>query len=702
MKKTFTLTFAMFMAVSGSAQLKVQTEKLIRKDNALYIRENGMDFRVDKKTITVKLKKGEILDEKNFIIERQNKLGYIDITIPEGNDIEEYAKKLDESGIFELVEYNTIGEFFSITPNDNFYDYQWNLERIKVDKAWKYTMGDSIVKVAIIDTGVDYNHKDIGYGTDGYRNIIENTNWNTNYLDSHGTKVAGVIGAKTNNTWGIAGISGGNGYSGVTMIPYYVGSNGNPIASIIDDAILDAMSKGAKVIQLSLGVAYNSSIVSAINYAYNNGTSIVCAAGNIMEDSISSVSFPAYLDNVIAVGATSIQNLRLNSSRYGEGLDLVAPGSAFYSTCPNNSYDFVSGTSVAAPHVSGVIALMLTIKPSLTPHSIRTILRNTAYKNPFYTYNSNGWNNEVGYGMVDAYAALNAILPININGNYLICDSASYCINNLPTGSTVLWEIDNEYYNDSEVLFKTDYPVNNQCMIVRDNLLALNDTLIARVYDENDVLIRTLKQKVQTRTKAMFPISVEDNSWPPVISSASVAEDDPAKVPSGALVKMGSPRFNGMNITSSGACTYLLHSGDSVKLTTTGIAGLHCTNATNCDQFTLYFYTKKKPLFPNDSLIVHGPIIEEPIIHSGGGKISISINQIISYNDDLYGDYQTIPLPDDRSWDLSIYRYNDGKRMYSQKLQGSYGEVNINGWKSNIYIVRIVYGNQVFTRKITI
>lgn len=711
MKKMFLLSILLVVTCIANAQLSEQNKKLLTKNNVLYLRDNGHDFRVDTRTVTVKLKEGETLDTNNLTVQRQNKLGYIDITVPDGMDVEKFAKILDENENYELVEYNTYAECCITFVNDPQITYQWHHNKIHTSYAWDYETGDSLIRVAVIDNGVDKNHPDIGFGNDNYKNINELLGWDyvvnnthTNPTHYHGTFVAGIIGAKTNNGVGIAGVTGGNAGPGVTIIPYRTGSGTNLSNSAIDDAIIDATDKGAKVINMSFGSSAQSSIADALNYAFSHGVTLVASSGN---ENLSTVFYPARDSKVIAVGATDEYDYRAYFSNYGTGLDIVAPGTNIYSTSLYNSYSTDSGTSFSAPQVAGVAALMLAVNPLLTPSQIRKILIESATKITHYTYDGIGWNNQVGYGCVNAKLAVKGALPRNIVGPSLVCDSASYYVDGIPNNFTIVWELGNEYYNDSEDLFKTDYPANNQCLIVRDNLLTLNDTLIARVYDEDGILVRTLKQKVRTRTKAEFPISVEDNSWPPVLSSASVAEDDPAKVPSGALVKMGSSRFNGMNITSSGACTYLLHSGDSVKLRTTGIASIQCINSTNCDQFTLYFYTKKKPIIPNDppiigdSLIIEPLVLDEPRITGGRSMISVTLNQVIE-NEDNKDDFQAIPLSNDVSWNISIYRYTDGKRMYDQKVQGSHIQVNTYGWSTGIYIVRIVCGNQIFSRKINL
>lgn len=297
-----------------------------------------------------------------------------------------------------------------------------------------------------MDSGVDWLHQDLGRGNDNHDNIHTNSNediwidindpqtgnkidddknmliddwkgWNydnntNNTITSnyHGTFVAGIIGAKTNNNLGIAGIVGGNNSIGGRIIPYCVGVQ-SPISSILDDAIIDAIDKGARIIQLSLTIPFSQSVEDAIQYAINNNAIIVCASGN---SGATSVGYPSSNSNVIAVGAIQQNLSRVFFSNYGDNLDIVAPGVDIYSTKLENAYDYSDGTSFASPQVSGVAALILSVNPNLTGQEVRDIIEKTAQKvrPDLYNYQSdqshpNGtWNNEMGYGLVDAYAAV--------------------------------------------------------------------------------------------------------------------------------------------------------------------------------------------------------------------------------------------------------------------------------------------------------
>lgn len=428
MKKSFVL-LALSITLQTAAQNAVKKKLLVRKAGITYISDKEKLFPIDENTITVRLKPGMKVDNR-FHIERQNKLGYIDIQIPDGYRYDEFAHELNESGRFDIIEYNSRGEYYA-SSNDPYSYQQWYLGAIGVNSAWNITMGSPNIKVAVLDSGVDYAHSDLGYGNDSYKNIDELLGWNfetdnnsVNTGNYHGTMVAGVIGAKTNNLHGISGITGGNNNSGVTIIPYCIGAS-EPITSIIDDAIVDAVDKGAKVINLCIGISETTAIEDAIVYAYSNNVTIVCATGN---NNSSYISYPASNQYTIAVGAMDVNYQRWIYSRYGIGLDLIAPGVNIYSSTLNNNFAFDYGTSFAAPQVSGTVALMLSVNSTLTPNAIKRILQNSAQKITGYTY-TDGWNNEVGYGLLDAFSAVNvaaigtppfcmSIMPVAANGGW--------------------------------------------------------------------------------------------------------------------------------------------------------------------------------------------------------------------------------------------------------------------------------------------
>ena len=260
--------------------------------------------------------------------------------------------------------------------------------------------------------GVDDDNNGL---TDDYLgwNYENNSNdCRTNYY--HGTFVSGIIAAKTNNNSGIAGVAGGNNSKGVRILPYCVGGY-SPISSVIDDAIIDAVDKGAKIIQLSFSILQDDDIDDAIQYAYDNGVIVICAAGNYFME----VQYPANNHNVVAVGAIDSNLSRADFSSYDDSnVNIVAPGVSIKSTMLNSSYDYSDGTSFAAPHVSGVAALVLSVNPNLTGQQVRDILESTAQKlngyifQPASSNHPNGtWNDEVGYGLVDAYAAVQKAMP---------------------------------------------------------------------------------------------------------------------------------------------------------------------------------------------------------------------------------------------------------------------------------------------------
>ena len=451
MKKKILLLISFLCSCQiGATQTLKRIGVLERKNNTLFIAEGSHRFLVKQEVVTVKLKKGPISMSTNKNKIRSNRLGFVDLAVPIGIDIESYVSSLEKSRNFEVVEYNSIGEY-CLTTNDTEVNRQWYLSSINLFNAWDFTMGNSNTTVAILDSGTDWRHPDLGNGTDGYKNIDETLGWNyitgnSNVItnNGHGTRVAGIVGAKSNNSRGIAGVSGGNNNVGITMIPFCVGIAA-PDGSVIDDAIIDAVDRGVRIIQLSLSIGQTNAINAAIEYAHQNNVVVVCAAGNY---SSSTVSYPASHPNVIAVGGTDKNNRRAPFAQYGQNLDVVAPAVGIYSTALNNNYNSEDGTSFAAPQVSGVAALILSVRPDLTGQQVRNVIEQTAQKVGGYSYATtsgrpNGtWNQEMGYGLVDAYAAVYAVAP-RLSGPTSVCNQATYTIKNLPQGATVQWSSSN-------------------------------------------------------------------------------------------------------------------------------------------------------------------------------------------------------------------------------------------------------------------
>ncbi len=306
-----------------------------------------------------------------------------------------------------------------LTPNDPHYDTrQWNLKRIEAHLAWDITLGLESIVVAIVDTGVAYNHQDLA------GNMWSNTNGHHGYdfvnkdddpMDDqnkiynsvtmrcepdeiyHGTHVAGIIGAVTNNNIGIAGIA-----QVKIMAVKVLDDCGEGYLSEIAQGIVYAADQGARVMTLSLGGADMRVVREAALYAWNKGVVIVAAAGNTN----SPVSYPAAYPTMIAVGSTGQNNERSSFSNYGTNLELMAPGESIFSATPIAPlYQWHTGTSQAAPHVAGVAALVLSRNPSLLNTQVRTILNQTATD-----LGTMGWDPNYGWGLVNAYRAVQEAL----------------------------------------------------------------------------------------------------------------------------------------------------------------------------------------------------------------------------------------------------------------------------------------------------
>jgi subtilisin family serine protease len=271
-------------------------------------------------------------------------------------------------------------------PNDEFYEpYQWNLSQIFAEIGWNITSGAEDVPIAILDSGVDPDHEDLKdrilYGYNAFKDDDE-------FFDEHGhgTHVAGITAATTNNVTGIAGVSWAN-----PILPVKVlNEDAEGTAFEVANGIRWATDHGAKVINMSLGDTFNSRIMyDAIRYAYKNDVVLIAAAGN---DNVETPMYPAAYDEVIAVSAVDSQRHKAIFSNYGNHIDVTAPGEHIPSTFLDNAYVMMSGTSMAAPHVAGLAGLIRSINPELTNVEVAEIIRTTANDigplgyDPFYGY----------------------------------------------------------------------------------------------------------------------------------------------------------------------------------------------------------------------------------------------------------------------------------------------------------------------------
>ncbi|KZL92441.1 S8 family peptidase [Clostridium magnum] len=291
--------------------------------------------------------------------------------------------------------------------NTSLKDLEWDLQSVEADKAWSFVNQVRQVKVAVIDTGVDYTHPALKGKIDtsnGY-NFVNNT---TDAMDDngHGTHLSGIITTNTtvsssSTTTGLLGIVGN---LDVKIIPVKVlDSSGSGDSDIIAKGIKWAADKGADVINLSLGMKGTiPEIDYAIQYATDKGTLVVVAAGN---DNVDCSNYsPASNSNVYTVSALSKNDRKASYSNYGTKVEVSAPGDNILSTVPNGKYAYMSGTSMAAPIVSAVAAMIKAENPNLTPSEIKQILDQSAKD-----LGTTGRDIYYGFGKVNAYNAVKLV-----------------------------------------------------------------------------------------------------------------------------------------------------------------------------------------------------------------------------------------------------------------------------------------------------
>jgi parallel beta-helix repeat protein len=304
-----------------------------------------------------------------------------------------FVSKLQESKMFAYVEPNFKFKT-NYVPNDPYWHMQWAPKKIRADYAWNITKGNHSILVAVIDTGIDWNHPDLtaNYVPLGYDWV----NHDADPMDDHGhgTHCAGIIAATINNSVGIAGIA-----QVKIMAEKGLNEEGEGTEGDLANAIYHAVDQGAKILSCSWGGYENSILIhEAIIYAYNHNVLVVAAAGN---DHTSSKMYPAAYEEVIAVAATDQNDNPAWFSNYGEWIELAAPGVNIYSTIWDNSYAYMSGTSMATPHVAGVAALVWSQNTSMTRDELRSRLRFTVDD-----CGASGFDPYYGFGRINAEKAV--------------------------------------------------------------------------------------------------------------------------------------------------------------------------------------------------------------------------------------------------------------------------------------------------------
>jgi thermitase len=314
---------------------------------------------------------------------------------------ERILKALQADERLEFAEPNAIARAIA-TTNDPYYtgNHQWSLSKIQAPAAWDKSTGSAAVTVAVIDSGTDANHPDLkGKILPGYDFV--NSDSDPSDDNGHGTAVAGVIGASTNNGIGMAAVAWAT-----PVIPVKVlDASGSGSYSNIAKAINYSADNGARIINLSLGGTSSSrTLQNAVDYAWNKGSTLIAAAGN---NGNNTAFYPAACNNVVAVSATNSSDTRPSWSNYGSYVDISAPGDSILTTY-KGGYAYLSGTSFSSPVTAGVAALIASAKPSLSNTQLVDILLKNSDD-----LGAAGYDQFYGHGRVNANRAVTAAVGVS-------------------------------------------------------------------------------------------------------------------------------------------------------------------------------------------------------------------------------------------------------------------------------------------------
>jgi thermitase len=394
--------------------------------------------------------------------------------VEEGQELT-IVDQLKAEPVVEYAEPNYRYHAFAI-PSDPYFGNQWGLTKVQAPAAWDLTTGSTGITIAIIDTGIDPGHPDLASKiVAGYDFVSGDSNPTDG--NGHGTHVAGIATAITNNGVGVAGMD----WNARIMPIRVLDNSGSGWSSDIASGIDWAWQHGAKVLNLSLGgTSYSSTMQDAVNAAHAAGSLVVAAMGNCRTTGpgcpvANPTNYPAAYNNVMAVAATGPTDTYSSFSQYGAHCDIAAPGgdmsyyhdpNGIYSTMPTypvylttsysyyTNYDYLNGTSQATPYVAGLAALIWSTNSTLTPDQVQTAIQNTAVD-----LGTAGWDSNYGWGRINALAAVQvysvpsvpALYPINNpdgDGSYLVdwSDSAN-------ATSYTLQEDDNSGFSSPSTLY---------------------------------------------------------------------------------------------------------------------------------------------------------------------------------------------------------------------------------------------------------
>ncbi len=396
---------------------------------------SGIEYAPDQVLVKFKpylsdqVREASIADYRSREIKRIPRLNIYQLEIPEDSSVEEMLFLLGQNPDVEYAQPNYIKRI-TVTPNDSYFSEQYALYNheqefgriedlqqgtsgadIKAREGWGETKGDEDTVIAILDTGIDFNHPDLKnkIHSRGYDFVNDDPDPTDDHW--HGTHVAGIAAAETNNSEGIAGVAWN-----CKIMPIKILSSAGFGSTIREIAGIEwAVDNGADVINCSFGDSGGGPAErDAFKYAYENNVVVVTSAGNTG----GAVLYPAAWDKYcLAVAATDYNDTRQSWSSNGSEIDVVAPGGYILSTIPtwyfppdSPPYAYASGTSMSSPHVAGLVALIISAKRTLIDDGkinaadIMNIIRYTA--DDVNSANYDGKDNFIGYGRVNMKKAL--------------------------------------------------------------------------------------------------------------------------------------------------------------------------------------------------------------------------------------------------------------------------------------------------------
>ena len=416
-------------------------------------------------------------------------------------------------------------------PNDFYFDRSWGLNNtgqfegtvdadIDLPEAWELGIGSKEVVVAVVDTGIDFFHPDIrdniwintneipGNGLDddnnGYIDDVHGYDFVSDDGDpfddqSHGTHVAGIVGAVTNNRQGSAGVA-----QKVSMMAIKTfGVRGTADVATVARGVRYAIDHGARIINASWGVDVRSEIMrTLVEEAAEADVLFIAAGGNRQSNQL---FYPAAFDHTIGVGATDRNDKRTRFSNFGPFIDLAAPGQTIFSTMPDNRFGFLSGTSMAAPHVTGAAVLVLARNPDWNSSDLTRMLLNAVDAIQPDKYIGSGRLNVLkAQQTIDRLPGAAFLLPDKLGGIVDIQGSANgerfrdYVLSVGPGPFPESWT----------VIHRSDQPVTDETLLAQFNTEDLADGIHTFRIEVTDTLgqINTVKKSVEVaNVEIIFP-----------------------------------------------------------------------------------------------------------------------------------------------------------------------------------------------------